>query len=73
MKLKVGLAVLLTAAMGALGVGCTAQPSDTQGDWFGNFFLYLILMELCQGPAPANCPLPGLPVQPVPPPVVMAP
>lgn len=65
MKPRMGLVVLLTGAMAAVGVGCSADPpSPSQGDWVGNFFLFLILQELCQGPAPTNCPLPGLPVPP---------
>ena len=65
MKLKIGLAALLTGAMAAFGVGCSADPpSSSQGDWVGNFFLFLILQQLCQGPAPANCPIPGDPVGP---------
>lgn len=61
-KVKIGIAVLLTAAMGTFGVGCSNPPSQYEEQSIGNFFAFIILQALCSGTAPPNCPLPGLPV-----------
>ena len=82
-KIKVGIAAVLTLAMAAFGVGCTPPANDweanNQAVSVGNFFLFLILVPLCANNGP-NCPIPGDPVgpqttvaPPVDPPVIPAP
>lgn len=67
MKMRRGVAAVLVAAMGAVGVGCSPSPPLTpqQEQGIGNFFFAVIYIALCQ----ANygvCPFPIAPSDPAP-------
>jgi hypothetical protein len=63
MRIKMAIAVVLTAAMAGLGVGCTANPTEAEAQWLGNGIFFIIYKALCD----ANygvCPFPIAPTLP---------
>jgi len=69
MRVRVAIAVLLTAAMATFGVGCTGQPPATGADAqqqaqnIGNFLFFLIYRALCDSNG-GVCPFPIAPSDP---------
>ena len=65
MKVKTAIAVLLTGAMAAVGVGCSANPTESEAQWLGNGIFFIIYKAMCD----ANfgvCPFPLGPADPPP-------
>lgn len=64
MKMRMAIAVLLTATMGLAGVGCTPPSSEWQAEQqvhnFWNAIGLLLVLGLCQNTS--TCPIPGEPV-----------
>jgi hypothetical protein len=67
-RVKIGIGVLLTAAMSAFGVGCTPPPgSDPEqyAQWLGNGIFFVIYKALCDANG-GVCPFPIAPSDPPP-------
>jgi hypothetical protein len=65
MRVKMAIAVVLTAAMASVGVGCTSNPTQEEAQWLGNGIFFIIYKALCD----ANygvCPFPIAPSDPPP-------
>ncbi len=68
---KVAIAVVVTGAMAALGIGCTAEPPGTsqqeqqQAQWLGNGIFAIIYAAMCQANY-GTCPFPLGPSDPPP-------
>lgn len=72
MKVRIGIAAVLTAAMAAFGVGCAAPPGvdpEQHAQWLGNGIFGIIYLALCQ----ANYNVCPFPLGPSDPPAVVGP
>lgn len=67
MRARRGVAVVLVAAMAAVGVGCSPDPplTENQQQGIGNFIFFVIYSALCQANG-GVCPFPLGPSDPLP-------